>query len=132
MSETEKNKTKIIQFRVSENEYKQLKNGADNTGQSVSVYARECALNPYSLSVNYDEIELHTQEISEIKSAVNRLVYTLVSSGNYYPADIENILKMLTEISESEKKLIKLFQKSQPQLRRELEKIVSRNREKEV
>lgn len=132
MSETGKNRAKNIQFRVSKDEYIQLKNYADNTGQSVSAYTRNSVLNPYTLLVNYDEIERHTQEISEIKSAVNCLIYTLVRSGNYYPADVENILKLLSEISDSEKKLIKLFQKSQPRLRRELEKIVAKNIKKEV
>lgn len=132
MSETEKNRIKIIQFRVSEDEYKKLKNDADNTGKNVSAYARERTFNPYNLYINYDEIEQHTQEILEIKSLISSLIYTLVRSGNYYPADIENILKRLNEISDSEKKLIKLFQKSQPRLRRELEKIVMKNIEKEV
>lgn len=127
MSETKKNKTKIIQFRVNEYEYKKLKNGAENKGQSVSVYARNCSLNQYTLCINYDEIEQHTQEISEIKSAINRLICTLVQSGNYYPADMESLMKLLHDISESEKKLIKLFQKSQPRLCKELEKIVSKN-----
>lgn len=132
MSETEKNRAKNIQFRVSKDEYIQLKNYADSTGQSVSAYARNSVLNPYTLLVNYDEIEQHTQEISEIKSAVNSLIYTLVRSGNYYPADVENILKLLNDINDSEKKLIKLFQKSQPRLRRELEKIIVKNIGEEV
>ena len=132
MSETEKNKTKVIQFRVNESEYRKLKNDADNIGQSISAYTRRCAFHQYTLCVNYDEIERHTHEISEIKSAVNRLIYTLVRSGNYYPADIENILKLLNEINNSEKKLIKLFHRSQPRLRRELEKIVMKNIKNEV
>lgn len=132
MSETEKNRAKNIQFRVSKDEYIQLKNYADSTGQSVSAYARNSVLNPYTLLVNYDEIEQHTQEISEIKSAVNHLIYTLIRSGNYYPADVENILKLLNDINDSEKKLIKLFQKSQPRLRRELEKIIVKNIGEEV
>lgn len=127
---SEKNKVKTIHFRVDESEYEKLKNGANKSGKSVSAYARNCALNQYSLCVNYDEIEQHTKEISEIKSAMNRLIYTLVRAGNYYPADIENILKLLNEISKSEKKLINLFQKSQPRLRRELEKIISENMKK--
>lgn len=132
MPNNEQNKSRFIKIRVNESEYMRLKQNAESTGQSVSEYTRSCAFNPYSLNLNYDEIEQHTQEISEIKSAVNRLIYTLVVSGNYYPADVENILKLLSEISESEKKLIKLFQKSQPHLRRELEKIVVKNTEKEV
>lgn len=132
MPNNEQNKSRFIKIRVNESGYMRLKKNAESTGQSVSEYTRSCAFNPYSLNVNYDEIEHHTQEISEIKSAVNRLIYTLVVSGNYYPADVENILKLLSEISESERKLIKLFQKSQPRLRRELEKIVVKNTEKEV
>lgn len=132
MIKTEKNKTKIIQFRVDKTEYNRLKNDADNEGKTMSAYARERTLNPYTLHINYDEIEQHTKEISEIKSAVNRLIYTLVRSGNYYPADIENLIELLNEISVSEKKLIKLFQKSQPRLYKELEKIVVKNMDKEV
>ncbi len=132
MPKIEKCKSRTIHFRVDEREYERLKDGAEKSGKSVPVYTRDCALNQYKLCVNYDEIEQHTKEISEIKSAVNRLIYTLVRSGNYYPADMESLMKLLNEINESEKKLIKLFQKSQPRLCRELEKIVSKNIENEV
>ncbi len=122
----EKEQTKI-RFYVSKKEYEIIKKGAEISHKTIAAYVRECAVNQYILHINYDEIEQHTQEISEIKSAINRLIYTLVQSGNYYPADIESLIKLLNEISESEKKLIKLFQKSQPRLCKELKKIIAEN-----
>lgn len=132
MKKIEENRTETIHFRVSKNEYEQAKNNAKEHGEMLSEYARRCIINPYLLSVNYDEIEEHTREITEIKQAINLLIGTLVKSGNYYPNDIENLLRMMNDITESEKNLIKLFRKSEVKLRRELEKIVLENSKKEV
>lgn len=132
MKKIKENRTEIIHFRVSKSEYEQIKNNADRQGQSPNVYARECTLNPYSLSVNYDEIEEHTKQITETKQSVNLLIGTLVKSGNYYPSDVENLSALLKDISDSEAKLIKLFCESEIKLRKELKKIISENLRKEV
>lgn len=132
MKKIKENRTETIHFRVSKNEYEQAKNNAKEHGEMLSEYARRCIINPYSLSVNYDEIEEHTRQIMEIKQAVNLLIGTLVKSGNYYPNDFENLSALLKDISDNEAKLIKLFRKSEVKLRKELEKIVSKNSKKEV
>lgn len=132
MKKIKENRTETIHFRVSKNEYEQAKNNAKEHGEMLSEYARRCIINPYSLSVNYDEIEEHTRKITAITQAVNLLIGTLVKSGHYYPNDIENLSALIKNISESETKLIKLFRKSEVKLRRELEKIVLENSKKEV
>lgn len=132
MEKFKENKTEIIKFRVTKTEYKEIEKCAVQHGKSLTAYAKEYTLNPYSLSVNYDEIEEHTKQITEIKQAVNLLIGTLVKSGNYYPNDVENLLKSANEIVESEKNLIKLFRKNETKLRKELEKIVSENSRKAV
>lgn len=132
MEKSIESKTEIIKLRVSKSEYEQAKNNAEKRGERLSEYARNCLVCPYSLRVNYDEIEEHTKQITEIKQAVNMLIGTLVELGNYYPNDFENLSALLTDISNKEAKLIKLFRKSEVKLRKELEKIVSENMGKEV
>ena len=125
-----KKRTKQIKISVNENEYEIIKKGAEISQKTISAYVREVALYQCVLHFNYDEIETHSREISEVKQGINRLIYTLIKSQNYYSEDIENLLEMLKKIYESEKILIKTVQKSRAFLHQKLKKIVKENIEK--
>ena len=73
----------------------------------VNNYIRRVATNPIIRPYNYSIISTHTNEISQIRNAINRLVFTIDAQNNYLPRDIASIVGMMEEIFAGERKLLK-------------------------
>lgn len=103
---------KEIRIRVTENEYNIILNCANKNRMQVAPYVRMIAQNPIINKVDYSIIAQHTKEISEIRSSINRLIFTIEATNNYLPKDIQSIVEMVDAIFISENKLLRELRKA--------------------
>ncbi len=90
----------------SEREFIRIKNNAKACGKTVSTYMRDMALDFNKIDVSYGEICAHTQEFITKSEVIHRMIYTILKSGEYAPADLEYILERINDIYRSEKLLV--------------------------
>lgn len=100
-----------IRVRVTEDEYKIIKENADILGMKVAPYIRKVAQNPNIIHFNYSAIERHTQQIGKIDESINLLIYTIHVNNDYLPKEIEGILNYIKEVWETENKLLEEVRK---------------------
>lgn len=89
-----------------EREFIRIKNNAKACDKTVSTYIRDMALDFNKIDVSYSEIEAHTQELIARREIIYRMIYTILKSGEYVPADLEYILERINDIYRSEKLLV--------------------------
>lgn len=106
------NRDSQIKLMVNEKELQQIKNNALACGKSTSAYIREIALNMCILNIDDSCVTNHTNEISANRNAINQLVFTIKSTGNYTPVDLEYILEKINEMLKSEKIFLNNYDKA--------------------
>lgn len=107
---------KIIQIRVTENEYLKISENSKKVNMQVAPYIRLVAQNPIINQIDYKVIAEHTKEIAEIRNSINRLIFSIEASNNYLPREIESIVEMMNKIFESENKLLQTLRKERKKL----------------
>lgn len=100
------NKTTQLNIRLTESQMEIIRCNARACDMTVSAFVMEVAQNFIVLNCDYDQISDHSKEISSLRNVINRLVYTVVKTGEYVPADLEYILNKMNEIAKSEGKFI--------------------------
>lgn len=95
-----------IRIRVTESEYDNIVQHAKKNKMQVAPYIRMVAQNPTVVQCDYSIIAAHTKEIGDVRSSINRLIYTIEASNNYLPREIKSIVEMINGIFESENKLL--------------------------
>lgn len=105
---------KEIRIKLSEEEYETILKYAEKLSMQVAPYVRMVAQKPNIIKIDYSIISAHTKEIAEIRNSINRLVFTIDASNNYLPKEIESIVKLMTELFQSENKLLKTIRELQP------------------
>lgn len=119
-----------IQILLEDDERELLHALADASGTSISQYCKNVVL---SAGVKVDiptasMIKSHTDEIMELKKMMKPLLQTIADSQYATDADVQNILRMINEISISEKSLLK----NVIQMRSDIQKETAKNVKKAV
>lgn len=107
---------KLIQIRVSEEEYDIIAAQAKACEMQIGPYIRMVAQHPIVYKFDYDVIAEHTREVACIRTSINRLIFTIDASNNYLPRDIDSIVMYMSEIFKSENKLLKTIYNEQTRL----------------
>ena len=102
-------RTREIRMKVSEEEYEIISANAEKLGMQVAPYVRQAAINPTFIQRNYKAVSEHTKTLAEIRTAINRVAFTIDATNNYLPKDIETIVNLMTEALETENQLLKLI-----------------------
>ena len=121
---------KRIQTIFQDDEVTMLEAIADSKGMSLTQYIRSLALNA-GVTVDLPTasmIKAHTDEIMEVKSILKPILQTIADSQYVTDADVQNILRMINEISISEKSLLK----NVIQMRSDIQKETAKNVKKAV
>ena len=117
---------KQILIRVSEEEYEALKEASEIADKTVNSYIKEIGLNKVILNINYDEIKEHTKEISELRSDISKIANVIVKTDEAYNADIKNILNLVQEVLDTEKKFLSMMERERKALRNSVNKTVKK------
>lgn len=118
-------KKKNITVHLSPKEYDAIKKKADAAELTVSRYCKNAALNGAIVKPDindYVPIWESFGEIREAKSILKSLMLTIYNNKKYYPADLENIQRMVDKINEEQEKLSSSYVKYCKQLQKMLPK----------
>ena len=108
----------VISLCVNPEEYNFIQNQATNEGLSMSKYCREMAL--YGKIMRFDFSE-YSSEIRRAKKVLYEIEYAILQNKRYYPADIENLEKLVDKINKIQKDTISAFKKMSKELKKERE-----------
>ena len=121
---------KLIQIRVTEEEYANIERQARKLNMQVAPYLRLVGQNPTIVQFDYSIIANHTKEMGEVRDTINRLIFTIEATNHYLPKEIETIVALMNGLFESENKLlqtlreqrIREYEKGRAVLKREAKK----------
>lgn len=91
-----------------------LSHKAKEAKMSLSKYCLTMALNGYVATINVWE---YLDALRDFTDVLQKILLAILQHGKYYPADLDNILKLLEMVNDNEKKVVKA-------LRQETEKLV--------
>ena len=87
-----------LSIRISSGEHEQIKMNAQACGQSVSAYVKQNALSMQMIKPDQSVISENTAQLHEQRMAVMQLIYTIMKTETYVPADLEYILEKTKEM----------------------------------
>lgn len=121
---------KQINIKISEEEYKEISDSAALLNKTTTAYVKELALSQNIINYDFEEIQKHTEEISEIKKIISQILYSILRNGEVYKGDIQTILQLLQSINHSENELKAVIRKDRKSKREYVKKCVNSNFEK--
>ena len=95
-------RTVQIKLVVTPEENEQIRKNAKACDMTTSAYIREVAVNMCVFPLDITPLTEHTRGTTQLRKAINMLVFTIRKSGSYIPVDLEYILKKLNEILKME------------------------------
>jgi len=113
-------RTKEIRMMVSEEEYDRILKNAKELEMQVAPYIRAVAQSPTIVRYDYRVISEHTKAIGEIRTCINRLIFTIEATNNYSPKEINTIVDLMQEVFKSENHLLKQTRTAHEKLSGEL------------
>lgn len=100
---------KIIQTRVSDEEYEIILQHAKNLKMQINPYVRRVAIESIIIDPDYAIISQHTREIANVRTSINQLIWTIEASNNYLPKEIATIVELMQKIFDVENKVLRFF-----------------------
>ena len=85
------------------------------------------ALNQNIINYDFETLQKHTEEISNIKKVLNQKVITMIQNGDIYSGDMNTILSVIQELTDSEKEIKSQLRKERESNRKYLKKCVQKN-----
>lgn len=123
---------KTINFKVTSEEYDLIKDNAKLSDKTLVAYAKEVLINRASLDFDYESIREHTNELSELRKELNKVLHTIMDTEEAYNADIQTILLLMKEIMNSEKEFLKQMEKDREQKKKEVKKTIKKLVDKQL
>lgn len=111
-----------IKFTVSHNEYNHIVKCAEENGLSMAKYCKNMVLAGRIITLDSPPLSEYLAEVRGAKIILRQILYAYYQNGKYYPADLENIQKMIDIICDEEKKLQEEFRENTRQIMKLLPK----------
>lgn len=99
-----KNKTGI-HLHLDADEYETIRKMAEEEGLSMNAYCKQMALNKRILKADLSFISDYLSEFSEVKNLIKQILYAIYTTGNYLPADLQNIQNSIDQMTELQQKV---------------------------
>lgn len=116
-----------INIKVSDEEYDLINANAALLDKTITAYVKELALNQNIINYDFETLQKHTEEISNIKQVLNQIVITMIQNGDIYSGDLNTILSVIQELTDSEKEIKSQLRKERESNRKYLKKCVQKN-----
>lgn len=94
---------RMIYFRLDDEEYEKVKEKADELELSMSGYSKRMTLNGKVIRADLEFIGEYLDDFTEVKTLLKQILYSVYTTGNYYPADIKNIQTCIERVAEIQK-----------------------------
>ena len=111
---------KILTLRISRKEYDALSKSAADQGMTMNKYCRSRLVNRNVIHVDYHFLIEHLQTYDEVAEDLKSILLAIYQTQNYYPADLENIQRLIDKVSESAEVVRKAYRKNMSNLNRKL------------
>lgn len=97
--ETKRTRNRRIQFRVTEDEYEQLKSRMAQYGtDNMEMFLRKTALNGYVLQLDIPQLQEMNSLMRRMSNNLNQLTRRVNTNGHLYEADLEEIQQAQKQI----------------------------------
>lgn len=116
-----------INIKVSDEEYDLINANAALLDKTITAYVKELALNQNIINYDFETLQKHTEEISNIKQVLNQIVITMIQNGDIYSGGLNTILSVIQELTDSEKEIKSQLRKERESNRKYLKKCVQKN-----
>ena len=94
-----KNRSKILQFRVTEDEQKKIdERFRKSYAKTIGEYLRRSALSSVNIVFDEDKFIEQNRQISGIASNINQIATRVNSTGNIYAEDLQEIMEEIQEL----------------------------------
>ena len=94
-----KNRSKILQFRVTEDELKIIEERFRKSyAESRGEYLRRCALSSINIVLDEEKIQQQNRQISGIATNINQIATRVNSTKNLYAEDLQEIRRKIQEL----------------------------------
>lgn len=121
---------KQINIKCAEAEYDYISGNASLLDKTVTAYVKELALSQNIINYDYDALNLHTKELTNIKKILNDILFNIIKNGETYKGDIQTVLLIISQLNKSENELKTLFRKDRETKRKYIKKCVDNNFQK--
>lgn len=121
---------KQVLIKMPDETYELIQELAAKAGMSVQAYMIMMSKDLMIYTPNYESIDNHTKEISELKQDVGLILRTVNKTDEIYNADIQNILNILNMILKSEKQFLKRLDNDRKKNRNLITKTINKKLEK--
>lgn len=101
---SEDNNPNKISIVVTPEEYEEISQKAEQAGMSMSKYCKQVAINGAIVHISFSEF---SNELRSIKRVLREIQLGIYQSGKYFPADLENMEKMIERINQNYKHVIR-------------------------
>lgn len=92
----------LIAFAVSKKEYETILKKTEENGMSMSRYCKNMVLSGQVIKLQPEPFWEYMAAIHDIKITIKQIAYSIITTGKYFPADVENIMKAAEKIAEVE------------------------------
>lgn len=96
---------RMIYFRLDDEEHEKVKRAAEDHGLSLSAYSKRMTLNGRIVHADFDFIGDYLDEFTESKTILKQILFSISTTGNYYPADLKNIQACIDQLTDLQKKV---------------------------
>ena len=94
-----KNRSKILQFRVTEEELKIIDDRFKKSyAKTRGEYLRRSALSSINIVLDEEKFQQHNRQISGIATNINQIATRVNSTGNLYTEDLQEIRRDIQEL----------------------------------
>ena len=120
-------RTRQILLHVSEREWYNIERNARAARRTKSAYIREVAENLMVVNCSCDVVYDHKQTILALNNAVQKMIYTILKTGEYVPPDLDYIADKMRKILDAENQLLATIDEDCERTRQEFRRVVRRN-----
>ncbi len=101
---------------VTPDEYDFIQKRAEKEGLTVSKYCKEMIVKDRIVRIDLSE---YLREMREIKKVLYDIQLAILQNGRYYPADLENLQKLVDRLDDGQKKVVRSVANQSKQLKRQ-------------
>lgn len=99
------NTNTTISLRVDPDDYARIKSAAADSGMSMGSYCKQMSLNGKVINADLHFIESYVEMFDESKMLLRQILYSIHTTGKYYPADLKNIQLCIDALTEIQKQV---------------------------
>lgn len=111
-----------IKIYLTHEEYERIRTKAEQKNLSLSRYCKNIALEGHIVTLDSPPLSEYLAEVRGAKIILRQILYAYYQNGKYYPADLENIQKMIDKICDGEERLQEEFRENTRQIMKLLPK----------